>query len=407
MSFHAIMKLATSEINMKKQNRRLPSLARRLKSAPVLMVIVLLLSGSASIAVVHADTLQQQIDNLNSQNTQKLQSVNDLQLQAKSYQDAISKLQAEISSVQAAIGANEARQIQLQNEIDADQLKLEQQKKVLGEDLKAMYVGGQLTTVEMLATSKDLSSFVDAETYGSAVQNKIQKTLSEITQLQNQLLDQKSQVEQLLATQQAQQLHLASDQSEQNRLLAMNQDQQSTYNQQIAANQKQISALEAQQAAINARDSQQINIPPSSGGAGGRCDVGFGNGGYPLAWCNADQDTLPTIPYSSDPINRECTSFAYWYFTSVEGKPLHVTGNAKDWAYTANRPVDQTPEDGAIGVKTEGPFGHVMIVLALPGETYRGVTAPSGEVLTMSMNYDYQGHFHYSEYAVGSLEYIH
>ncbi len=200
---------------------------------------------------------------------------------------------------------------------------------------------------------------------------------------------------------------MSSDRSEQNQLLGMNQNQQSNYNHQIAANERKISALEAQQAAINASDSTQINIPPSSSGAGGACDVGYGNGGYPIKWCSAPQDTIPTIPYSGDPINRECTSFAYWYFNSVEGKPLHVYGNAKDWAYTADRPVDQTPSVGAIGVKTAGPFGHVVIVVAKAGQSYGGITVPSGDVLTMSMNYDYQGHFHYSEYAVGSLYYIH
>jgi hypothetical protein len=127
-----------------------------------------------------------------------------------------------------------------------------------------------------------------------------------------------------------------------------------------------------------------------------------------MVWCNAPQDSIPTIPYSSDPINRECTSFAYWYFTSVEGRSLHVTGDAKDWAFTANRPVDQTPEVGSIGISTAGAFGHAMIILATPGQNYPGYGAvPSGYVLTMSMNYDYYGHFHYDLRSTGSLYYIH
>ena len=394
---------------MKKPNRRLPTLFRRLKTAPVLAAIILLVAGGTSITIVHADSIQQQIDNLDAQNSQKQDTVNSLQLQATSYQDAINKLQKQIDGIQNAIAASEARQNQLQKEIDADQAKINQQKKVLGEDLKAMYVGGSMTTVEMLATSKNLSDFVNAETYDSAVQGKIQDTLNQITALENQLEDQKTQVQQLLQTQQAQQAQLDSDQSQQNQLLAMNQNQQATYNSQIKANQSKIGALEAEQAAINAQYAQSVYVKPS-GGAGGNCDIGQGNGGYPLAWCNPPKDSI----YDSNSLqNRECTSFAYWYFTSVEGKSLKVSGDAGDWWATANRPVDHTPQVGAIGVEPRNqpphfsPFGHVMIVLALPNSSYRGTSVPSGDVLVMSMNEDEQGDFMYNLWPANTLYYIH
>ena len=410
MTIHAIIASGISKIKtMKKPSRRLPNLFARLKTAPVLAAVILLVAGGASITIVHAASIQQQIDSLSAQNNKAQSSVSDLQLQASSYQDAIKKLQGEISAIQGAINASEAKQAELKAQIDANQVKLDQQKKVLGEDLKAMYVGGSMSTVEMLATSKNLSDFVDAETYDSAVQGKIQSTLDEITKLQNQLEAQQEQVQQLLDSQNQQQDRLASDQNEQQQLLSMNQNQQNQYNNQIVANEKKITSLEAEQAAINAASTQAVNVLPASGGSGGACENpdNHANGGYPMGWCDATQDSIPTIPYSSDPINRECTSFAYWYFTSMEGKSLHVTGNAKDWVYTSSRPVTQTPHRGDIGVKTEGPFGHVVIVLALSGEDYNGYTVPSGEVLTMSMNYDYNGHFHTSTYSSSSLQYIH
>jgi surface antigen len=129
-----------------------------------------------------------------------------------------------------------------------------------------------------------------------------------------------------------------------------------------------------------------------------------------MEWCNAAQDTIITLPGDNTGDNRECTSFAYWYFTSVEGKPLSVSGNANQWATTAGGPgryVDNTPQDGAIGVSTAGYYGHVMIVLATPGETYKGVTAGANQVLVMSMNRDFQGHFGYDLKVASSLYYIH
>jgi peptidoglycan hydrolase CwlO-like protein/surface antigen len=403
MSFRATIESAISKTkNMKKTDGK-TGIIQRISARSALLVAGCLLVLGASIPLVRADTLQQQIDSLSAQNDQAEGAVSDLQLQASSYQDAINKLQGEISAIQKAIAANEAKQVELQAEINADQKKLDYEKQVLGEDIKAMYVNGSMSTVEMLATSKNLSDFVDAETYRNAVQTKIQNTMAQIAALQNQLEQQQQQVQLLLSSQKQQRTQLAGAQAQQQQLLAMNQSQQASYNNQIASNKKKITALEAEQAAINAASTTNVNLPPS-GGSGGACDVGYGNGGYPLPWCNATEDSVLT---SGSFPNRECTSFAYWYFTTDEGKSLSVWGNAKDWAYTSSRPVSQTPHRGDIFVKTAGPYGHVGIVLALGGETYEGYTVPSDEVLTMSMNYDYAGHFHTSAYATSSLLYIH
>lgn len=371
------------------------------------------------MAIVHAESIQQQINSLNAQNSQTQSEVDSLQLQAQSYQDAINKLRTQITGIQNAIAASKAEQAQLQAQIIADQQKLAYEKKVLGEDLKAMYVGGKMTTVEMLATSKNLSDFVDAETYDSAVQNKIQDTLNQITALQNKLEAQKTQVDQLLATQQAQQAQLDSDEAQQNNLLSMNQSQQAAYNNQIKSNQSKIAQLVAEQAAINAQYAQNVRVAPSGGG--GACNIGQGFADYP--WCDASF----TFDYSAADPNgfpeRQCTSFAYWYFTSVEGKSLSVSGDAGDWWATANRPVDHIPQVGAIGVEARNqpphysPYGHVMIVLALPGTTYQGslpytsqadgTYVDPGYVLVMSMNEDEAGHFMIQEWPADTLYYIH
>jgi surface antigen len=132
-------------------------------------------------------------------------------------------------------------------------------------------------------------------------------------------------------------------------------------------------------------------------GSGGACDNGAGNGGYPMEWCDKAMDSVQTVSYSSDRINRECTSYAYWYFTTAEGhSDFHVTGNANRWAATSNYPVHKAPAVGAIAVETDGAFGHVAIVQALPGQEYEGKTVPPGYVLVSEMNYDWQGHFRYS-----------
>lgn len=136
--------------------------------------------------------------------------------------------------------------------------------------------------------------------------------------------------------------------------------------------------------------------PTKPAGSGGACDSGAGNGGYPMDWCNARMDTTQTSARSG-PINRECTSYAFWYFTTIEGHAnFYATGNANRWASTSNYPTHAMPVVGAIAVETTGVYGHVAIVQGLPGQTYEGETVPSGDVLVSEMNYDWQGHFRYS-----------
>lgn len=157
-----------------------------------------------------------------------------------------------------------------------------------------------------------------------------------------------------------------------------------------------ITPQQAQQATLIQQDTVAVT-PIKPTGAGGACDSGAGNGGYPMEWCDARMDSIQTVAYSSDRINRECTSYAFWYFTTIEGhSDFHVSGNANRWARTSNYPVHAAPAVGAIAVETSGYYGHVAIVQALPGQTYDGKVVPQGNVLVSEMNYDWQGHFRYS-----------
>ena len=356
--------------------------------------------------LVSADSLQQQINSLQSQNNTTQSNLDSLQVQATSYQNAISILQSQINAAQAAINASQQSILNLQAKIDKSQVDLDYQKQVLASDVRAIYVSGSIDTIEMLASSKNLSVFVDQQTYQKAVEDKIQKTLSQIAELQNQLNTQKAQVQQTLLVQKAQNDQLSSDQQKQQSMLGYNQGQQDTYNQQISSNKDKIATLRAQQAILNSIGSGNI-IPPNSSGAGGACDAGQGqgNGGYPMPWCNAQEDHLTT---SGHFLNRECTSFAYWYFTSVEGhRDFTVTGDAKDWINYSNHPVDQTPEDGAIAVKTSGQWGHVMIVVATPGESYAGSVVPSGYIDTFEMNTYLDGKFYAKQRPYSGYYFIH
>ena len=375
MSLYAKVSSGIGNIKMKKLTRRSRffslSIGTRL---PVLAAAGVMIAGVLSpVVIVRADSFQDQINQLSDQNSQTQNSLNSLVSQAQSYEDAISKLQQQIDSVQAAIAANEAKQADLQVQIEAAQTKLDQQKSGLAQDLKAMYVSGTMSTVEMLATSKSLSDYIDAQTYSTAVQNKIQSTLAEITALQNQLKEQKAQVEQLLAEQQQQKDQLASAQSQQQNLLAMNQSQQDSFNQQIKTNNSKIADLRAQQLAANrALGGQVVAGDP-------------GHGGYPSNLANAAQDSL-VDPWGM--FNRECVSYTAWKVYQNYGYMPYWggSGNANEWpgnARAAGIPTGSTPRVGSVAIMTTGFYGHAMWVEAVNGSM----------IYVSQYNYDLAGHY--------------
>lgn len=293
-----------------------------------------------------------------------------LQDEATSYQDAINKLASQIASIQQEISINEARQADLQSQIAAAQAKLDYQKQVLGETLKAMYVAGSMSTVEMLASSKSLSSYVDAATYSNAVQNKIQETLTEITNLQNQLKEQKSQVDQLLVTQSAQEAQVSAAQTQQQQLLAYDQSQQSTYNASVAQNSQKLDALIAAQLAANNLSAAYyfIRFP-------GKIQADPINGSYSYAGYPFSMSTAPGCVDGDGPdqwgyCTRQCVSYAAWAVAYSGRSAPFFWGNARDWvsaARNAGIPVYTSPEPGDVAISTAGTWGHAMYVEQVNG----------------------------------------
>lgn len=296
------------------------SLKQRLFTPAAALV---LLASFALAPIALADQFDEQIKQIQADNDQKQATVGQLQVQAETYQGEIDRLQAQIDVIQAQIRENEAKRDDLEKQIEAAQAELEKQKKLLGSNIKAMYVEGDITTLEMLASSKDLSEFLDRQQYRTSVQQKIKTTLDKVTELKAQLREQKTQVEKLLADQQTMNQQLGASRSQQAGLLAYTENQKAQYNAQIKTNNSNIAALRAQQAAANRR-------------LGGRAEAGDpGHGGYPAYLDHAPQDSL-IDPWGM--YNRECVSYTAWKVFQTYGYMPYWGGhgNANQWPASAD-----------------------------------------------------------------------
>ncbi len=356
-----------------------------------LLIITAVVLALAAVATVRADQFDQQINNLEQKNSAKQDAVAQLLDQASSYQDTINKLQSKIDSLQAVIDANHAKQDELRQQIAVAQAELDKQKEILGESVRAIYVSGQVTTLEMLASSNNLSDFVDKQVYQGTVQDKVKDALDTVTALKLKLQDEKDQIDQLLQDLQTQQSQLAEARNKQDQLLSYNQDQQDRYNNQIQANQAKIADLRAQQAAINAQHFLGYTIVAGHNGR----DT------YPNVWRNAPQDSMID---AWGMFNRECVSYTAWKVSS-SGRHMPYwggVGNANQWpsnARAAGISVNGNPRAGDIAIAYWGSFGHAMHVDSVNSD---------GSINISQYNWDYHGT--YSEiyhFTTSGLVFIH
>ncbi len=241
-----------------------------------------------------------------------------------------------------------------------------------------MYVDGTPSSLEMLASSRDFSDYVDKQEYRSRVQTKLQDTLKKIAELQKQLQVQKAKVETLIKDMQIQQGQLNADRAKQWELLNLNEQQQASYDAQIKANNSKVAQLRAEQAAANRR---------LSGGTAGGVTAGEPSpGGYPAYLNNAAQDSL-VDPWGM--YNRECVSYTAWKVYSTYGYMPYWggVGNANQWPGNAARagiPTSSTPRVGSVAVWNVGYYGHVMWVEAVNAD---------GSIWISQYNYDFNGRY--------------
>lgn len=325
------------------------------------------------VAQVQADRFESQIQALNQQNGQTAEAIDDLETQAESLEKTIAKQQARINGLQAQINDNRSQIAKLEVQITEAQAELDKQRELLGSNIRQMYLEGQISTLEMLASSNDLSEFVDRQQYRNSVKNKITTTLEKITALKQELASKKTQVETRLKEQQALQSEVAAERSENDRLLGLNEGEQASLDRKIRANNKKIEELRRQQAIENMR---------LFGGGTGT----IGGGGYPwggakclhtgqvAGWCpNYDWAVGGSVwNFATGGYGyRNCTD---WVAYRVKVRGGHVPGglgNANTWddrAPAYGFTVSSTPKAGAAAVSNAGYYGHVMYVESVNGD---------------------------------------
>lgn len=362
-----------------------------LRSSSLIITVFAFLVATILPNYVIADQYTDQINALQAQNDQKQAQAGILSVEASSLSDAISKLQAQIDAAQARINQLSADIDSLKKQIKEAEIELAKQKALLSQSIKAMYVSGDISTVEMLMSSKDLSDFFDKQQYQESVREKIKTTLDKVTQLKLDLATKKEMVEKSLAEQKTLQNQLAGQKAEKNRVLTLNQDQQNQLQSEISQNNDKVKELRRQQAIENAKHFRGVQVVAGSNGR----DT------YPNAWRNSGKDTMLD---NWGMYNRECVSYTAWkVYESNRFMPYWGgVGNANQWddnARAAGIAVDTNPRAGDVAIAHWGYYGHAMYVESVNGD---------GTINISQYNWDYNGT--YSEaynFPASGLVFIH
>ena len=316
------------------------------------------------------NALQQQIDNYNNQATQ-------LRAQTETLQSAIALLQTQAADIQIQIDISQEKYNKLAEQISTTEQKIKDNQDALGLTIASMYVEDNITTLEMLASSKNISDFLDKQEYRSSVRDQLTSTINEVKILKAQLTQQKDEIQLVLDRQKIQKNSLIATQSQQQSLLEQTQGQEAAYQSLILQAKTQMNADTAARQAY-----YQSQLKSGNGSSGISGDFYYSNfsgnqgcgGDYP--YCGP-QDSMvdPWALY-----NRECVSYVAWALANRFHKyvgSFNGQGNAYEWIDSAPsfsgavRVYDPQPGDAVITPSKPGfsPLGHAMIVESVSGNT--------------------------------------
>lgn len=352
-------------------------------------LVIALVMVALPATSVQADIFDEQIKALQREIEGFQAEAGRLRAEANTLNNQINALQAERNIIQKQIALNEAELVRLNEEMVRTEQRLQNQMTLLAGNLRAMYLESKITPLEMVASSKSISDFIDKQEYRNKIRDQVQKNIATVRDLKVQLAQQKVAVEKNLVDQKSQKETLIAKEVEQANLLAQTQGQEAAYQQLSKEKNSQISVLRAQQIAANQRNVRGNVVAGDPG-----------RGGYPSVWHNAPQDSLVD---NWGMYNRECVSYTAWkVYQSGRHMPYWGgRGNANQWPNSAAQdgiPTGSEPKVGAVAISMGGPWGHAMYVEA--------VLNGGSQIYVSQYNYGVNGEYSEMTLSSGGLIYI-
>jgi surface antigen len=372
------------------------SLRRVTKSFIIFGISVLLIVGTISfVKPAAADQYDDQIAALTADMAKYQAEANRLNGQAATLANAVAQLSNEKNALQSQINLNQTQSDQLIVKITDTTKQIGDNQDALGKTIADLYIDDGTSPIELLASSSNISDFLNKQEYRSSVKTQLNATIVKVKTLKVQLDAQKVDLDKVLTEQKNARSSLVTKENEQQSLLNQTQNDESNYQGLIKNSSAAIDSAKAAQAALYARQN-------STGGyqlvdAGSLGAYGWNNSSCPMS---GYLSTGGTDGNGSDGRGygcRQCASYVAWRVAKETGV-YYQWGNGGNFASAAinagYKNLGSSPQPGSIAVLLGNP-GHVAWV--------EGVSPDGSHVTVSQYNYNYgAGWGMYSEMVLSS-----
>jgi peptidoglycan hydrolase CwlO-like protein len=336
------------------------------------VIIVVAISALYIARPTSADQYDDRIRALQADMSRYQAEANRLNAQAATLANALAQITNEKNALQSQIDLSQSKHDKLVVEIASTEKQIKDNQDGLGSTIADLYVDAEVSPIEMLASSENITDFLNKQEYRNTVRDQLSATIKRVKELKAELSKKKIEVEKVLAEQKAARDDLAAKESEQAGLLANTQNSEAKYQGMIRDSAKQIAAAKAAQAALAARANSSGGYTLVNSGSLGAytslwapndCWMGGPGGWY--SYGGADGNGGDGRGYGC----RQCASYAAWKVATVTGK-YYNWGNGGDFAGNAvsagYQNLGSSPQPGSIAVMWGNP-GHVAWVEGVSG----------------------------------------
>jgi surface antigen/peptidoglycan hydrolase CwlO-like protein len=357
------------------------------------LILVSLVIAFASVPnlnnPVSADQYDEKIKSLQ-EDIKKYQAEQDkLSKQAITLESTLAQLSSQASAIQAQIDISQAKYNKLVAQIKETEKDIKNHKDALGITIADLYVGDNITPIEMLASSSTIGDYLDKQEIKNSVRDELTSAISKIKALKKKLDAEKKDVAKTLSDQKNQKIALVTKQDEQQNLLNRTKGDEAQYQALISNSLSAIAEARAIQAALRSRGDRTGGYTLLDGGLLSSyitdsrygswndysCPMGGYVGGQYLEFAStkgSDGNGGDNRGYGC----RQCASYVAWKINQATGF-YPEWGNAQDFdnyavakfGYSGN-----APRAGSIAVMDEGTYGHVAWVETDPYVNNEGRT---------------------------------
>jgi len=367
------------------------SLALKWGIALVAVILVVTASFMWVNRPVSADQYDDKIRALQADMSRYQAESDRLNAEATTLANALAQIRNEKNALQSQVDLSQSQYDQLLIKIADTEKQILDNQNALGSTLASLYVDDDISPVEMLASSKDISEFLNKQEYRNSIKKELSSTINRVKDLKVQLSVQKTDVEKVLNEQKSARDLLAAKEGEQANLVAQTRNDEATYQGLIKNSAAGIAEAKAQQAAIRARAN-------STGGftlvdSGSLSDYPWNSSNCPMQGYMSTGGSNGNGGDGRGYGCRQCVSYVAWKIAKETGVYYNNWGNGGQWAQSAIRAgyknLGSRPESGSIAVLWGNP-GHVAWV--------EGVSPDGSKVTVSQYNYNYgSGYGMYSE----------